>query len=122
MKTLTCPPALSLHARTTSLCHSQLHALHHHACAGFPLLVCFLFSFSANSLFFSPLTTLLQHHNRDHDTTHGVTTATTTTCGTTTTTTTTTSHATTIATVTLHVAWPPRPHSPTTVPVTPYMA
>src|SRR5216683_1850166 len=75
MKTLTCPPALSLHARTTSLCHSQLHALHHHACAGFPLLVCFLFSFSANSLFFSPLTTLLQHHNRDRDTTHGMTTA-----------------------------------------------
>jgi hypothetical protein len=70
MATLTCPltcPHLtwSLHphtpcrrasaartAATASPCPSRLHALRHRACARFPLLVCFLFSFSANSHFF----------------------------------------------------------------------
>jgi len=56
------PLTLSLHTHAMSPCHSQLHALCYCACASFPLLICFLFSFSINSLFFSPLTTLSWHH------------------------------------------------------------
>src|SRR6266851_3610378 len=63
----------------------------------------------------------MQHNNHDHDTIYGVTTVTITTCGTMTMTAITTSHTITIVTVTLHVAWPLRPCSPTTAPVTPCM-
>jgi hypothetical protein len=98
------------------------------------------FSFSANSLFCSPVTTLSPPSlltdawsSSPSRTYHGATTdrddnnnghvrTMTVAAAPRGTTATTTSHAATIAIVTPHAAWPPLPRSPTTVPATPRTA